>query len=80
MYNGSSGEGSSLRDTQYVHWDCKKGGAAGEQAAIRQRVAGVKSGVALVRCCCMWGIYTGMLPAEKRERWHEGLGGTNEQE
>ena len=30
-----------------------------------------------VRCCsevscCIRGIYTGMLPAEKRERWHEG--------
>ena len=23
----------------------------------------------------MRGIYTGLLPAEKRERWHEGLGG-----
>ena len=37
MYNGSSGEGLSLRDIQYVHWDCRTGGAAGEQAAPGQR-------------------------------------------
>ena len=37
MYKGSSGEGSSLRDIQYVHWDCRKGEAAGAQAAPRQR-------------------------------------------
>ena len=28
----------------------------------------------------MRGIYTGLLPAEKRERLHEGFGGTNERE
>ena len=64
-----------------IYRDCRRGKAAGECAAAApmQRVAGVRCSAGLKRWCCMHGIYTGMLPAGKRERWHRGCG-TNERE
>ena len=46
----------------------------------RQHVAGTRSGVALAGLLHAGYLYTGMLPVEKRERWHECLGGTNERD
>ena len=46
-----------------MYRDCRKGGAAGEQAAPRQQWCKRESGVVLRRCCCMWFIYR-QLPAE----------------
>ena len=54
-------------------------GSCRRASGPRHRVAGMKSSLALAGLLHV-GIYTGMLPAEKRERWHEGLGGTNEWE
>ena len=36
--------------------------------------ASLRCTAGLKRWCCMHGIYTCMLPADKRERWHGGWG------
>ena len=57
-----------------IYRDCRTGKAAGECAAPRQRVAGVRCSAGLKRWRCMHGIYTRMLLADKQERWHGGWG------
>ena len=86
QWRSSGAVGVAARDyNMYVQWDIQyiQGLQNRESCrrvrSPRQRVAGVRCSAGLKRWCCMHGIYTGMLPAGKREKWHGGWG-TNEQE
>ena len=87
MYNGSSGEGLSLRDIQYVHWDCRTRGAAESKRPPGSGGASVRSGVVLVmrvyivaRMANAGNPSNGHRSSSGRQMSHARVEGTDERE